>query len=244
MSPCGLLQPLPSVGFEAKIHFSASQDLCIARSKYFKLPETRETQGDVWSIKPPDFSLRLYTSLSGPQKKDSKTRGNPADPQTTETKRRTRTGIFLPHVSDERFKRKELPEFIAPYRPPDALETDLMFIRAGKFPSEPYNNPKPHNFRPLDEDLPDMVTTYDRDPGNLSLRLKHLDTLSTIRSDFSSRDTATKMDTYKPAEPMWDVRLILPQPPWPPKSASYTVSRCCVLLYIYTDETCVSFDQK
>lgn len=32
------------------------------------------------------------------------------------------------------------------------------------------------------------------------------------------------MDTYKPAEPRWDARLILPQELWPPKSASYTVS--------------------
>lgn len=67
-------------------------------------------------------------SLSGLQKKGRKTRGNPADPQTTETKRKRRTGIFLPHISDKRCKRKELPEFIAPHRPPDALETDLMSI--------------------------------------------------------------------------------------------------------------------
>lgn len=43
-------------------------------------------------------------------------------------------------------------------------------------------------------------------------------------SDLRSRDTKTRMDTYKPAEPRWDARLVLPQPLWPPKSASYTVS--------------------
>jgi len=33
-----------------------------------------------------------------------------------------------------------------------------------------------------------------------------------------------KMDTFKPAELKWDPSLILPKIPWPPKSASYTVS--------------------
>lgn len=28
----------------------------------------------------------------------------------------------------------------------------------------------------LDKDLPDFVTTFDHDPGNLNLKLKHLDT--------------------------------------------------------------------
>uniref|UniRef100_A0A3B4T3T5 Si:dkey-30e9.6 n=1 Tax=Seriola dumerili TaxID=41447 RepID=A0A3B4T3T5_SERDU len=190
--------------FEGKIQFSASQDLRLARSKYFKLPET-EIQSDVWSIKPPDFSLKLYRSLSIPQEKERKT--TVEVPQTTETKRRT--GIFLPNVLDESYKRKDHPKFITLYRPPDPLQTELMFIRMGKYLSEPYKNPKPHNFRPLDDDLPDIVTTYERDPGNLNLKLRHLDT----------------MDTYKPAEPRWDAGLILPLPPWPPKSASYTRHR-------------------
>lgn len=48
----------------------------------------------------------------------------------------------------------------------------------------------------------------------------------TMRSEsaFSLRGTKTRMDTFKPAEPRWDARLTLPQLPWPPKSASYTVS--------------------
>ncbi|XP_023249173.1 uncharacterized protein LOC111644514 [Seriola lalandi dorsalis] len=222
MAPYGLLHPLPSVCFEGKIQFSASQDLRLARSKYFKLPET-EIKSDVWSIKPPDFSLKLYRSLSVPQEKERKT--TVEVPQTTETKRRT--GIFLPNVLDQSYKRKDNPKFITLYRPPDPLETELMFVRTGKYLSEPYKNPKPHNFRPLDDDLPDIVTTYERDPGNLNLKLRHLDTMRTIRSDiyFSSRDTKTRMDTYKPAEPRWDAGLILPLPPWPPKSASYTRHR-------------------
>ncbi|XP_042279542.1 uncharacterized protein si:dkey-30e9.6 [Thunnus maccoyii] len=185
MIPYGLLHPLSSVRFEEKIQFSASQDLSLARSKWFTLPET-ENRGDVWSIKPPDFSLKLYSH-----------------------------------------KRKDSPKFITSYRPPDALESELMYVKRGKYPTRPFKNHKPHNFRPLDEDLPDVVTAYERDPGNLNLKLRHLDIMRTTRSesDFSSRDTKTRMNTYKPAEPRWDARLMLPHRPWPPKSASYTRHR-------------------
>ncbi|KAF1388403.1 hypothetical protein PFLUV_G00089810 [Perca fluviatilis] len=223
MAPNSLLHPVSSVSFEEKIQFSASQRLSFARSKWFTLPAESESHSDVWSIKPPDFSLKLYTSLSVPQKKERKTHSNL--PQPGETQRRT--GIFLPNVLHESYQREESPKFITSYRPPDALESELMFVKTGKYLSGPYKNPKPHNFRPLNEDLPDIVTTYERDPGNLNLKLKHLDIVRTTRSesDLSSKDTKTSMDTYKPAEPKWDARLILPQLLWPPKSASYTRHR-------------------
>ncbi|XP_074508995.1 putative uncharacterized protein C7orf78 homolog [Sebastes fasciatus] len=224
MAPYSLLHPLSSVSFEEKIQFSASQHLSVARGKWFTLPET-EIHSDVWSIKPPDFSLKLYRSLSVPQKKERKTYSNLTVAQPSETKRRT--GIFLPTVLYESHQREESPKFIRSYRPPDALESELMFVKTGKYLSGPYKNPKPHDFRPLNEDLPDIVTTYERDPGNLHFKLKHLDIVQTTRFESlsSSRDTKPRMDTYKPEEPRWDAKLILPQLSWPPKSASYTRHR-------------------
>ncbi|XP_051263612.1 uncharacterized protein si:dkey-30e9.6 [Dicentrarchus labrax] len=224
MAPYTSLHPLPSVSFEEKIQFSASQRLSLARSKWFTLPVT-DSRSDAWSVKPPDFSLKLYKSLSVPQKKARKTHPDPAVAQPGDLKRRA--GIFLPKVLHESYLREDPPQFITSYRPPDALGSELMFVKTGKYPSGPYRNPKPHDFRPLDEDLPDIVTTYERDPGNLNLKLKHMDVIRTTKSesDFSSRDTNTRVDTHKPAEPRWDARLLLPQPPWPPKSASYTRHR-------------------
>lgn len=146
MAPYSLLHPLSSVRFESKIHFCASQDLSFARSKYFKFPET-ESRGDVWSIQPPDFSPKLYRSLSVPQKKERKANLNLSVPQPSETRRKT--GLYLPNVLLESNKRKNPPKFITSYRPPDALESELMFVKTGKYPSEPYKNPKPYNFRPV-----------------------------------------------------------------------------------------------
>ncbi|XP_041843383.1 uncharacterized protein si:dkey-30e9.6 [Melanotaenia boesemani] len=133
-------------------------------------------------------------------------------------------GRFFPNIVHAGTKKKDAPKFITTHRPPDVLKSELMFVKRGKHPPGPYMNPKPPNFRQLDEDLPDMITTRERDPGNWNFKLQHLDTLRTTRSevDFSSRDTKTRMDTFKPAEPTWDPRLILPPLPWPLKSASYT----------------------
>ncbi|KAM3613863.1 uncharacterized protein V6R79_006107 [Siganus canaliculatus] len=214
-----VLCSLSSVCFEDQLKFSASRHLSSARSKWFKIPET-ESQSDTWGIKPPDFSVKLYRSLEPPQKKGRRTHSNKVAPRGGDSK------IFLPRVLPERRQRKDAPDFITSHRPPDAVEAEMMFVRTGKYGSGPYRDHKPHDFRPLDEDLPDFVTTYDRDPGNLTLKLKHLDILATSRSesDLILSDRKTKMDTYKPAEPRWDAGLILPLLPWPPKSASYTVS--------------------
>lgn len=141
------MHPLSSVCFEEKFKFSASQNLSLARSKWFTLPEI-EGHVDMWSIKPPDFSLKLYRSVSDPQKKERRTHSNIAEPQHGETKRRP--GTFLPKVLHESYQRSEdPPKFIASYRPPDALQSDLMFVKAGKYPTGPYKNPKPHDFRPV-----------------------------------------------------------------------------------------------
>ncbi|KAM3872987.1 uncharacterized protein C7orf78 homolog [Diretmus argenteus] len=132
----------------------------------------------------------------------------------------------LPKVLLQHHKRTDPAKFIATFRPPDALESKLMFVKTGKYPVGPYKNPKPHDFRPLDEDLPHVSTTAERDPGNLDFKSKRLDIIGTkSQPDFSSRDSMMRMDTSKPAEPRWEAGLVLPKLPWPPKSASYTRHR-------------------
>lgn len=142
MAPYGLL---PSVSFESQIQFSASQNLCLARSKYLKLPKSERRGGG--SIKLPDFSLRLYRSLSVPQRKERKPCAIVAAPITNGTNRTA--GVILPNVLHESYKRKDPPKFITSHRPPGVLESELMFVKMEKFPSEPYKNPKLHNFRPV-----------------------------------------------------------------------------------------------
>ncbi|XP_069576811.1 putative uncharacterized protein C7orf78 homolog [Brachyistius frenatus] len=216
--PRGSSRPPPAFSFESKTRFSASRELSLARSGRFG-PGEAESRSDPRRVGPPDFSLKLHCCQKEGRKADSKAA---AGRRPVEAKRKT--PLFLPDVARVSPSGKGPPKFVTSYAPPDALRSELMFVETGKFPSGPYRNPKPHDFRPLDEDLPDVITTYERDPGNLKLKLKHVDTLQTTRSetDFTTRDATTQMDTFKPAEPKWDGDLVLPPLPWPPKSASYT----------------------
>lgn len=135
---------LSSVSFESKIRFSASRNLSLMRSKCFKQPKT-EDQRDVCSIKPPDFSVKLYSRLTDSQKKPRKKNANEARP--SETKRTM--GKYLPIIEHGSPEKKNAPKFITSHRPPDALESELMFVKTGKYPSGCYRNPKPHDFRPV-----------------------------------------------------------------------------------------------
>ncbi|XP_075901907.1 putative uncharacterized protein C7orf78 homolog [Nelusetta ayraudi] len=221
MFQCRFPVPLTSIRFEDKIKFSASQDLALARRKWINRGD-RVNQSHELSSRPPDFSIRLFKCLKVPQSRDEKMLSNSSKPRRTKA-----TQTVVPVVLQTRQRKEEPRKFITRYRPPDTLEVELRFVRNGKFPAAPYKNPEPHDFRPLEDDQPDFVTTFDRDPGNLNLKLKNLDTIRTIRSelDFSFRDLKTKMVTTKPAGPRWESRLVLPQSPWPPRPVSYTRHR-------------------
>ncbi|KAJ7985406.1 hypothetical protein DPEC_G00351720 [Dallia pectoralis] len=144
---------------------------------------------DPWSLKPPDFSPKLYMSQSLPRRQN--------------IKNKQKSALTLD------FKSK------------------LMFVKTGKHPLGPYRNPEHHNFRPLADNMPDVITATERDPGDLTFKLQHLSTVSDSSSvtDIYPRDALGKIDTCKPKEPRWDARLTLPMLPWPPKSASYTRHR-------------------
>ncbi|KAM6967565.1 uncharacterized protein C7orf78 homolog [Aplochiton taeniatus] len=173
-------------------------------------------------MKAPDFSPKLYSSLRGPRKKGRKKHPTfvLSGPTETKVKVETITQRRLPAID----QRREPPKFSTSFRPPDSFESKLMFVRTGKYPSGAYNNPKPHNFRPHEDDKPNIVTTLESDPGLLHFKSKHLSIIQGLRSeqDIGLKDTLTKMDTYKPAEPRWEATLTLPKLLWPPKSASYT----------------------
>ncbi|KAB5550531.1 hypothetical protein PHYPO_G00054770 [Pangasianodon hypophthalmus] len=119
-------------------------------------------------------------------------------------------------------QKRNIPVFITSYKPPGLLELQLQFVKLGQFPCGPYKNPKPHDFRPCDENLPDMVTSIAKDPGNLNLKTPFLGARIQPEANPPKGEPARNMITFKPAEPKWDARLILPKSPWPPMSATYT----------------------
>ncbi|CAL8249749.1 unnamed protein product [Boreogadus saida] len=229
--------------FDRKRLFSARQNLAARRSRCRISPaesESARSAVDVWSIQPPDFSPKLYTSLSGPGRDRGLSRRPQARSSLDSGRIRGRDVSTVLHVKrvvaevlgqGETHGRRENRRFITSYKPPGPLEEELMFVKLGKFPpAGPYRNPRPHDFRPQDDDLPNMAAVTKKDPGDLEFKLNHRDILRTTgsESDRTSVDqmkTVMKMNTYRAVEPTWDLRLLLPRTQWPPRSASFTRHR-------------------
>ncbi|XP_042637365.1 uncharacterized LOC102725191 homolog [Orycteropus afer afer] len=176
---------------------------------------------NIWEIKPPDFSYKLYVSLRPPEKKlrnikkeRKETRSN--FPETI---------LHLPSIRNDP-KKSIAPKFITIFPRLDSHKAKIMFAESGKYPSGVYLNPKPHDFRQYRTNLPNFVTTYERDPFGLKFKSGHLSTVYACQSvkDYQQKSTE-RFITYKPRECTWDSKLILPKDPWPVKSASYTRHR-------------------
>ncbi|XP_016397309.1 uncharacterized protein LOC107730865 [Sinocyclocheilus rhinocerous] len=221
-----------SVDLRRKLLFSVSQNLISSRSCGL-VPPHPVVPVDPWSIKAPDFTPKLYTifktSLGLPQIKGKninlvKSNNSVGEKSFILEKINDVTPSLLPGLEQKGCKTRT---FITFYKPPDSLESKLLFVREGIYPVGPYKDPKLHNFRPCAEGMPDMVTFLEKDPGYLILNSQCLNKVTDSHPNLSPshRHTVSKMDTFKPAELKWDAKLVLPKMPWPPKSASYTRHR-------------------
>ncbi|KAG1951933.1 uncharacterized protein si:dkey-30e9.6 [Pimephales promelas] len=202
------------VDLRRKLLFSVSQNLISSRSCGLIPPHPVPL--DPWNVKAPDFTPKLYRSVGLPRIKSKNihlVKSNDSVDQKSFVLEKIKDGTSTLSQHKEQ-------SFLTFYKPPDSLETKLLFVRAGTNPVGPYKDPKPHNFRPCAEGMPDMVTSI-KDPNCLFLKSQCLKAVTHSHPDLnpSHRD---KMDTFKPAELKWDPSLILPKMPWPPKSASYT----------------------
>ncbi|XP_056330255.1 uncharacterized protein si:dkey-30e9.6 [Danio aesculapii] len=211
-----------SVDLRRKLLFSVSQNLISSRS-CGPIPPHPAVPLDPWSIKAPDFTPKLYTSVCLPRIKTKNIHLVKANESVDEKSFiLEKRNDVLPGLEKRRHK---VRPFITFYKPPDSLQSKLLFVRGGTYPVGPYKNPKPHNFRPCEEGMPEMVTSLEKDPGCLKSQCLKPVIDSHPDLNYSCGDTASKIDTFKPAELKWDPRLILPKSPWPPKSASYTRHR-------------------
>ncbi|XP_048882048.1 uncharacterized protein si:dkey-30e9.6 isoform X2 [Brienomyrus brachyistius] len=193
------LDPLKEISFNEKVVFSARHDLALRQSKEFAVLPRTVKNVSLWHLKPPDFSPKLYKSLGLPQKKQEKRRPPLIMSSSDTFKNITEMTSSILHGT----RAKEVTEpFALRHRPPDSLESKLMFVKFGKYPDFPYRDPKPHDFRQYSDDMPDIVTTTEKYPNNPNFKSQHLST-----------------------KPKWEAKLILPKDPWPNKSASYTRHR-------------------
>ncbi|XP_075413454.1 putative uncharacterized protein C7orf78 homolog [Tenrec ecaudatus] len=176
---------------------------------------------NIWEIKPPDFSYKQYTSLRFPEKKPRNIKKERRKPNTF-----PEATVHLPSIRNEPAK-STAPRFITTFAPLDAFKEKTMIVKQGKYPSGVYLDPKPPDFRQYQANLPNFVTTYEKDPFGLKFKSRHLSTVygSQLLKDDKQKNGSERFITYMARECSWDSSLILPKDPWPVRSASFTRHR-------------------
>ncbi|XP_068261304.1 LOW QUALITY PROTEIN: putative uncharacterized protein C7orf78 homolog [Nyctibius grandis] len=135
---------------------------------------------------------------------------------------RLRSSLLLP-LSE---KKRDLPQLVTRFPRISSYEAKILFVKNGKYKTGVYEDPKPHDYRQYEANLPNFVISYSRDPLNLKLKSQHLNIdpgLEPLKR--KQKDSDRRFLTYKPCESKWDPQLLLPKNPWPLQSASVTRHR-------------------
>ncbi|XP_054212974.1 putative uncharacterized protein C7orf78 isoform X2 [Homo sapiens] len=205
-----------------RLQYPSRQDLNSKWKKSVLQPPQCKMKVNVWEIKPPDFSYKLYTSLRIPERsskpiKEEKRRKKISFPETM---------LHLPSIRNHP-KEVTAPKFITTFPHLDLQKAKLMFVKSGQYPRGVYVNPKPHDFRQYQPGLPNFETTYEKDPFGLKFKSQHLSTVHgyQLPKDDKQKTSTERFITHKHCECTWDSKLILTKAPWPVRSASYTRHR-------------------
>ncbi len=139
-----------SLDLRRKLLFSVSQNLISSRSCGL-IPPHPVVPVDPWNIKALDFTPKLYRSSGLPRIKSKnihlvKSNNSVEGKSLILEKINDVTPSILPGLEQKGCKARP---FITFYKPPDTLESKLLFVRAGMYPVGLYKDPKPHNFRPV-----------------------------------------------------------------------------------------------
>ncbi|XP_069585422.1 putative uncharacterized protein C7orf78 homolog isoform X1 [Ranitomeya imitator] len=211
--------------FSRQVKFNANVKLAAERSQQHFMGPKRIPENNIWKKKPPDFSVRLYKSLNLPRRSE----------ESNMKERRNRNQILkineLEMIRDSPpprpRKSEESGTFLTRFRLMEPFEANLLYVKNGVYPKDKYEDPKPHDFRQYETDIPDFITSFSRDPFNLKFKAQVLSSSCQLPPiDATKRRVKVKrFSLHKPAEAQWDSGLILPRSPWPPKSASYTRHR-------------------
>nr|XP_012612516.1 uncharacterized protein LOC105867245 [Microcebus murinus] len=204
-----------------RLQYPSQQNLNSKWENSILQPPQCATKVNIWEIKPPDFSYKLYTSLGFP-KISSRTLKEEQKRKKSNVPERI---VDLPSIRNH--PKKAISKFVTTFPHLDSHRAQLMFVKGGKSPRGVYVDPKPHDFRQYQPDLPNFVTTYEKDPLGLKFKSQLLSTErgSHLLKNDKQKNTIERFITYKSRECTWDSKLILTKSPWPVRSASYTRHR-------------------
>ncbi|XP_074996964.1 putative uncharacterized protein C7orf78 homolog [Calonectris borealis] len=203
------------------------------------ISEKKKTSSGRYVHPPPSY--QLYRTSNPSQKLRGKEKGELKPKITSESivmqeLSRLRSRLLLP-LSE---KKRDLPQLVTHLPRISSYEAKIPFVKNGKYKTGVYEDSKPHDYSRHDclsdvtmyfpfqvqyeANLPNLVTSYSRNPLNLKLKSQHLNTdpgLEPLKG--KQKDSDRRLLTHKSFESKWDPRLLLPKNPWPPKSASFTI---------------------
>lgn len=147
MSPAAGSDPEMSIEFNGKLLFSANHKLISVPGSRPEPPNPAASRIDLWRVKPPDFTPKLYRTLDLPRIKKNTLKLPDLKHSSGETPQRF-SEVFP--VLFPKLEKRNKPEFITSYKPTGLLQLQILFVKSGSFPcGVPYKDPKPHNFRPV-----------------------------------------------------------------------------------------------
>ncbi|XP_042331654.1 uncharacterized LOC102725191 homolog [Sceloporus undulatus] len=211
--------------FDLKKKFITNLDLALSRDQVHasQLPRI-PPEKKCWLKQPPDFSYRLYITPSLIRKPHGQPKELKKQKSKTSTVHDELVGIRS-RLFDQVIEPEVQPKIITRFPHVGPYEAQLMFVKMGKFKTTKYQDPRPHDYRQYEQDMPNFVTSYAKDPLNLKLKLQCLSKvhgMHPLTEQKMSPRSKEKIITYKPKELKWDSKLFLPKEPWPAKSGSFT----------------------
>ncbi|XP_044151780.1 uncharacterized protein LOC122939680 [Bufo gargarizans] len=210
--------------FSRQVKFKAKETLAAERSDNFIIPKPIP-EHNIWKKKPPDFSVRLYRSLTLPRRTEENNVKERKD--LHRVLKRNEIEVIREAPPPCLTKSKEPERFLTRFKPMEPFEANILYVKNGVYPKDKYKDQKPHDFRQYQTDLPDIITSYSRDPFNLKFKAQVLSSSCELPPIEAKKRQAKvkRFILHKPTDPQWDSGLVLPRSPWPRKSASYTRHR-------------------
>lgn len=213
-------------GFEARTSYDASESLALTRSENFHI-KPKPVDNDIWKRPPPNF--RAQNFASHPPKRNSRDSMQPwkygTIPGKREIIKRPKVTI-LPHILNP--KTPEGTRFHTQFNIPDSYDGKVEMARELTNKADPYENPKPHDFRDLPPlkplGLDEFVTEYEKDPYSIHFKSNRLNILWDLATKTpTERDIrGTQMAPPLHQPPKWEARLILEKDRFPNKDYTYT----------------------
>jgi hypothetical protein len=145
-----------SFDFHTRTRFDATQTILQSRSDSYII-RPPPSDNDIWRRKPPDFRAQDFAPRPPPRNSQYAVKpwlySTQKDSFYEKGLQEKKEEILLPEIAKPMTQSADWPEFVRRFHIVDSEEARQAFVREGKFSDEPYEPPKPHDFRGVSNGL-------------------------------------------------------------------------------------------